>query len=51
MEAWRLRCLLHAGWELEHAEIIAMLMEIDLHKACLMVRQGCTSKLAYSILS
>ena len=50
VEAWRLECLLRAGWTTEHAEVIAI-SDVDLHKACVMVQQGCSSALAFAILS
>lgn len=51
VEAWRLDCLLRAGWQIPHAEVIAMLQDVDLHKACRMVQCGCPSELAFQILS
>ena len=51
VEAWRLGCLLRAGWKIPHAEAIAMMVDVDLHKACAMVEGGCPSELAFEILS
>lgn len=51
VEAWRFHCLLRAGWEIPHAQAIAIMTDVDLHKACAMVQQGCSSELAFSILS
>jgi hypothetical protein len=51
VEAWRLHQLLRAGWELEHAQVIAILTDVDLHVACRIVQQGCSSELAFSIFT
>lgn len=51
VEAWRLHSLLRAGWEIPHAQAIAIMTDVDLHKACAMVQQGCSSELAFEILS
>jgi len=51
VEAWRLHCLLRAGWKLEHAQVIAILVDVDLHKACRMVQAGCESEMALQILA
>lgn len=51
VEAWRFEQLLRAGWQAEHAEVIAI-SSVDLHKACAMVaEQGCSSQLAFQILA
>lgn len=51
VEAWRLECLIRAGWDMEHAQVIAV-SDVDLHLACRMVQQhGCPPKLAFSILA
>lgn len=51
VEAWRLECLLRAGWDIEHAQVIAV-TDVDLHLACRMVfEQGCTVELAFEILA
>jgi hypothetical protein len=50
VEAWRFKCLLQAGWEMRHAEAIALDQAVDLHKACRMIKQGCSSELAFAIL-
>lgn len=51
VESWRFNCLLRAGWQLEHAQAIAIMTDVDLHRACEMVVQGCDSELALRILS
>lgn len=40
--AWRLRELIHAGWEVHRAEQLAKRLDVDLHEAIdLIVAKGC----------
>lgn len=49
--AWRLGCLLDAGYALRDAEQLAADTTIDLHQALALVEAGCLPSLAVSILS
>lgn len=46
LEAWRLQCLLDAGWKSHRAEQLAPRFDVDLHRAVDIVRQGCPQKTA-----
>jgi hypothetical protein len=48
--AWRLSCLLDAGYRVGEAELIACQLRIDLHQALELVLAGCPPALAARIL-
>jgi len=48
--SWRASQLLEAGYDPRTAEEIARCSQIDLHKACEMLEQGCEPDLAAKIL-
>jgi hypothetical protein len=48
---WRVEQLTRAGFAGDHAHLLAEDSEIDLHKACDLVRSGCPSLTAFKILS
>jgi hypothetical protein len=48
---WRLETLLAAGYEREDATEIAFYLDIDLHQAVDLVRRGCPSGTAVSIVT
>lgn len=51
LEAWRLLCLLKAGYEQHRAELLAARTDIDLHLAVdLLEKKHCDQKLALKIL-
>jgi len=47
---WRIGELVNAGYPEKLAVIIALHTEIDLHRACELVKRGCPPKKAYRIL-
>lgn len=49
VEAWRLRCLINAGYTVPLAEKIAA-SPVDLHHAVELVKQGCPPETAARIL-
>jgi hypothetical protein len=48
--AWRLEQLLFVGYPVVFAEDLAEHLDIDLHRACDLVRQGCPPTTAVNIL-
>lgn len=48
--AWRLECLLTAGWPDEHAVRLAEMVEIDLHEACGFLVRGARPGAAFRLL-
>jgi hypothetical protein len=48
--SWRAAQLLEAGYDPRTAEKIAQRCQIDLHRACEMLSQGCEPELAAKIL-
>lgn len=48
---WRLRTLLEAGYRYTDALTLAMNHDVDLHAALRLLRGGCPSALAVSILA
>ncbi|HSP71214.1 MAG TPA: hypothetical protein VLN26_02535 [Gaiellaceae bacterium] len=48
--AWRLLCLIDAGYPVEVAETLAV-SRADLHQACDLVKHGCRPRLALEILT
>lgn len=50
LEAWRLQCLLDAGWAHHRAEQLAARADIDLHAATSILERGCDQKTALRIL-
>jgi hypothetical protein len=48
--AWRLEQLMHAGYGPGEAKFLARRLDIDLHKATDLVRNGCPPELAVAIL-
>jgi hypothetical protein len=48
--AWRLAELLSAGYPVVFAEDLASRPEVDLHRACDLVQQGCPPTTAVNIL-
>ena len=47
---WRRAELIRAGYEVMEAAAIAYRTDIDLHRACQLVRAGCPSRVACDIL-
>jgi hypothetical protein len=47
---WRLEQLLNAGWPEDKAAALALSADVDLHRACDLLRQGCALELAWEIL-
>lgn len=47
---WRREELIRAGYERADAEILAERLDVDLHRAIELVRQGCAEPLALQIL-
>ena len=47
---WRRDELVRAGYETDHAALLAELKEVDLHKACELLRSGCSPSQAVEIL-
>lgn len=50
LEAWRLLCLIDAGWTEHRAEQLAGRFDIDLHVAVEFLGNGCDQKTALRIL-
>jgi hypothetical protein len=48
---WRRETLARAGYLPEHAALLAARGEIDLHRACELLEQGCQAETAFGILS
>lgn len=48
---WRLAQLLRAGYRHEEAALIAVQLEIDLHRAVSLVQSGCPPETALAILA
>lgn len=48
--AWRLRELLAAGYTYHRADQLAARHDVELHRACELIRDGCPEKLALKIL-
>lgn len=48
---WRYECLIEAGWDDLMAGLLAVDPEIDLHRACDLLRGGCDQATAWEILS
>lgn len=51
VEAWRLRTLIDAGYPVAHAELLATLTRVDLHRAVKLLEHGCPADLAFRILT
>lgn len=51
MLQWRLQMLHDAGWEDPYAEILAVLDDVDLHRACDLLAEGCDAATAWAILT
>lgn len=49
--AWRLGSLIEAGYTVAHAEVLAAARDIDLHRACALLANGCPEQTAWAILS
>ena len=47
---WRFDVLVRVGYEIASAIVLASHVEIDLHKASALLRQGCPSETALRIL-
>lgn len=50
VEQWRLASLERAGYDLESAAVLAASTEVDLHRAVMLLEQGCPVDLALRIL-
>ena len=50
VEQWRLDSLERAGYDVESAAVLAASPEVDLHRAVLLLKQGCSVELALQIL-
>jgi len=48
--AWRLQQLLEAGYDDDAAALLAAQLGVDLHRARLLLEQGCSPKTALRIL-
>jgi hypothetical protein len=52
VEAWRLTCLLRAGWPLEMAETLAATPDVDLRQACETIsKHNCPPDVAFAIFA
>ena len=47
---WRLHVLMEAGYSHDIAQVLAQCADVDLHRAVLMVEQGCKPSMAMAIL-
>lgn len=50
IERWRRRCLIEAGYDRQTAARIAIAVDVDLHEAVRLLRDGCCVRLAAEIL-
>jgi hypothetical protein len=50
IERWRRKRLREAGYDREAAQTLAICMDVDLHRALTLLRQGCPQELAIKIL-
>ena len=50
VDVWRLTQLLDAGWPMEQAGELAARREVDLHRACELLENGCSVDQAWDIL-
>lgn len=50
VRCWRLEELIRAGYDEEDATEIAFHLDVDLHYATRLVRQGCASRIALEIV-
>lgn len=50
IESWRLHTLLEAGYPVAIAERIASRLDVDLHRAVDLTRNGCDAEMAARIL-
>lgn len=48
--SWRRYELERAGYEKQYAELLAERVDVDLHRACELLRQGCAEPVALEIL-